>query len=59
VQKPFLINDGIGEFLERPRNIKERFDLKNWKFKKIKNEISLDSLFDKELNSSIIMRSLC
>ena len=57
--QPFLINDGIGEFLEKPRNIKERFDLKNWKFKKIKNKISIDSLFDKELNSSIIMRSLC
>jgi len=57
--QPFLINDGLGNFLEIPRNKIEQFDMKNWKFKKLSNEIELESYFDDELNSSIILRSLC
>ncbi len=57
--QPFLINDGIGNFLYEPKNRLERFDMKNWKFSKLYNEIEIDALFDKELNSSIIMRRLC
>ena len=57
--QPFLINDGIGNFLYEPRNIKEKFDLKNWKFSKFYNEINTDTWFDEELNSSILMRNLC
>lgn len=57
--QPFLINDGQGSFLEQPRNKIEQFDLKNWKFKKLLNEITTEAYFDGELNSSIILRSLC
>lgn len=57
--QPFLINDGQGSFLEQPRDKKEQFDLKNWKFKKLLNEITTEAYFDGELNSSIILRSLC
>lgn len=57
--QPFLINDGLGNFLEIPRNKIEQFDMKNWKFKKLSNEIELESYFDNELHSSIILRSLC
>ncbi len=57
--QPFLINDGLGKFLYEPKNIKEKFDIKNWKFKKFYNEISAEALFDEELNSSILMRNLC
>ena len=55
----FLINDGLGSFLEQPRNKIEQFDMKNWKFKKLLNEIATEAYFDKELHSSIILRSLC
>jgi CRISPR-associated protein Cas5t len=57
--QPFLINDGVGSFLYKPRDKKEQFDMKNWKFLKFKNEISADAYFDKELNTSILMRKLC
>ncbi len=57
--QPFLINDGLGSFLEQPRNKIEQFNMKNWKFKKLLNEISTEAYFDKELNSSILLRSLC
>jgi CRISPR-associated protein Cas5t len=57
--QPFLINDGLGSFLEQPRNKMEQFNLKNWKFKKLSNEIITEAYFDKELDSSIILRSLC
>jgi CRISPR-associated protein Cas5t len=57
--QPFLINDGIGNFLYEPKNIKEKFDMKNWKFKKFQNEISANAYFDEELNTSILMRKLC
>jgi CRISPR-associated protein Cas5t len=57
--QPFLINDGIGNFLYEPKNIKERFDIKNWKFSKFQNEVDADAWFDEELNSTILMRSLC
>lgn len=57
--QPFLINDGLGSFLEIPRNKIEQFDMKNWKFKKLLNEITTEAYFDGELNSSIILRSLC
>jgi len=57
--QPFLINDGQGSFLEQPQNKIEQFDLKNWKFKKLLNEITAEAYFDGELNSSIILRSLC
>lgn len=57
--QPFLINDGLGSFLEQPRNKIEQFDMKNWKFKKTSNEIEAEAYFDNELHSSIILRSLC
>lgn len=57
--QPFLINDGVGSFLYEPKNIKERFDMKNWKFSKFQNEVDADTWFDEELNSTILMRSLC
>jgi CRISPR-associated protein Cas5t len=57
--QPFLINDGLGSFLEQPRNKIEQFNLKNWKFKKLSNEVATEAYFDDELNSSIILRSLC
>jgi len=57
--QPFLINDGIGSFLYEPKNIKERFDMKNWKFSKFHNEVNADTFFDEELSSSILMRCVC
>lgn len=57
--QPFLINDGQGSFLEQPRNTIEQFDLKNWKFKKLPNEVATKAYFDDELHSSVILRSLC
>jgi len=57
--QPFLINDGLGNFLEQPRNKKEQFDMKNWKFTKFENGVSTDAYFDEELHSSILLRSLC
>ncbi|CAA6826328.1 MAG: CRISPR-associated protein [uncultured Sulfurovum sp.] len=57
--QPFLINDGLGSFLEQPRNKIELFDMKNWKFTKFDNEILSNAYFDEELHSSIILRSLC
>ena len=57
--QPFLINDGLGSFLEQPRNKIEQFNLKNWKFKKLINEIDKEAYFDDGLNSSIVLRSLC
>lgn len=57
--QPFLINDGLGSFLEQPRNKIEQFNLKNWKFKKLPNEIEAEAYFDDELHSFIILRSLC
>lgn len=57
--QPFLINDGQGSFLEQPRNKLEQFNLRNWKFKKLINEIDEEAYFDNELHSSIILRSLC
>jgi len=57
--QPFLINDGLGSFIYNPQNLKEEFNLNNWKFKKIKNEIEADSFFDEELNTSILLRELC
>jgi len=57
--QPFLINDGVGNFIYNPKNTKEEFDLNNWKFKKIKNDIEADSFFDKELNTPILLRKLC
>ncbi len=64
VRKPrevqaFLINDGLGSFLYEPKNKKEKFDMKNWKFTKFNNKVLADAYFDEELNSSILMRSLC
>jgi len=57
--QPFLINDGIGNFVHEPRNIKEKFDMANWKFKKLANQIDANAFFDEELNTSILMRELC
>lgn len=57
--QPFLINDGLGSFLEQPRNKLEQFDLNNWKFKRLINEIDREAYFDEELHSSIMLRSLC
>jgi len=57
--QPFLINDGIGNFIHQPRDLKEKFDLKNWKFTKMENKILMEAFWDEELNSSIILRSLC
>lgn len=57
--QPFLINDGIGGFLNEPQNIKEKFDMSNWKFKKLINQINTNAFFDEELNASILMRDLC
>lgn len=57
--QPFLINDGVGSFLYKPRDKVEQFNMKNWKFTKRENQISADAFFDEELHSSIIMRSLC
>jgi CRISPR-associated protein Cas5t len=57
--QPFLINDGLGNFLEQPLNKREQFDIKNWKFKKLLNEIMAEAYFDEELHSSILLRSLC
>jgi CRISPR-associated protein Cas5t len=57
--QPFLINDGIGTFLSNPRKLKEKFNLKNWKFQNLPNQIKTDSFFDAELNTSILLRSLC
>lgn len=57
--QPFLINDGIGGFLNEPQNIKEKFDMSNWKFKKLINQINTNAFFDEELNASILMRELC
>lgn len=55
----FLINDGIGNFLNRPKTTKEKFDLNNWKFQKRYNQISSNAVFDTELHSPIILRNLC
>jgi len=55
----FLINDGVGSFLYEPRNKIEQFDMKNWKFTKFENEVSVDAYFDEELNCSVLLRSLC
>jgi len=57
--QPFLINDGLGSFIHNPQNIKEEFNLSNWQFQKIKNEIEADSFFDEELNTPILLRELC
>ena len=57
--QPFLINDGLGNFLYEPKDKNEQFDIKNWKFSKFKNEISTDAYFDEKLNTSILMRKLC
>jgi len=57
--QPFLINEGLGNFLYEPKNKKEKFDMKNWKFTKFDNKVIADAYFDEELNSSILMRSLC
>lgn len=57
--QPFLINDGIGSFLNEPKHIKEKFDMSNWKFKKLINQINANAFFDEELNASILMRELC
>ena len=57
--QPFLINDGFGSFIYNPKNIKEEFNLNNWKFQKMKNEIETDSFFDEELNTPILLRELC
>ena len=57
--QPFLINDGLGNFLYEPKNKIEKFDIGNWKFKKFENEIFTDAYFDEELHSSIILRNLC
>jgi CRISPR-associated protein Cas5t len=55
----FLINDGIGDFLHKPKNLKEKFDLKNWKFKNLPNKIQADGFIDEELNTTILLRDLC
>ncbi len=57
--QPFLINDGLGSFLYQPRDKIEQFYMQNWKFSKLNNEVQTDAFFDEELNSSILMRSLC
>jgi len=57
--QPFLINDGIGQFLYEPKSLKEQFDMKNWKFKKFYNEIYTNALYDEELNNTILLRTLC
>ena len=57
--EPFLINDGLGSFIYEPKDKIEKFDMKNWKFKKFENEVTIDAYFDNELHSSIILRSLC
>jgi CRISPR-associated protein Cas5t len=57
--QPFLINDGVGHFLYEPRDKKEQFDIKNWKFSKFENEISADAYFDEELHCSVLLRRLC
>ena len=57
--QPFLINDGLGSFLYKPRNRKEQFDMKNWKFSKFQNKVNADAWLDEEFNSTILMRSLC
>jgi CRISPR-associated protein Cas5t len=57
--QPFLINDGLGDFLHNPRNLKDKFDLKNWKFKNLPNEVVANGFFDDELNTTILLRSLC
>jgi len=58
--QPFLINDGIGKFIYKPKDIKECFDLENWKFLKFKNEIEVEeAYFDRELNTPILLRELC
>jgi len=55
----FLINDGKGKFLYKPQNLKEEFDLKNWKFDKMENKIDTKAYFDEELNTSILLRKIC
>jgi CRISPR-associated protein Cas5t len=57
--QPFLINDGLGDFLYKPKSLKENFDLKNWKFKSLPNEITADGFIDSELNTTVLLRSLC
>ncbi|MDR2342597.1 MAG: type I-B CRISPR-associated protein Cas5b [Campylobacteraceae bacterium] len=57
--QPFLINDGLGDFLYRPKSLREKFDLKNWKFKNLPNEIAANGFIDSELNTTILLRSLC
>lgn len=57
--QPFLINDGIGNFKYQPKNKKEMFDMDNWKFKNLENKIQSNAYFDEELNTSILLRSLC
>ncbi len=57
--EPFLINDGLGSFIYEPKDKIEKFDMKNWKFKKFENEVTTDAYFDNELHSSVILRSLC
>lgn len=57
--QPFLINDGLGSFVYEPKDKIDKFDMKNWKFKKFENEVLADAYFDEELHSSIILRSLC
>lgn len=57
--QPFLINDGIGHFIHQPRDTQEKFDLKNWKHTQMENQIQTEAFWDEELNSSIILRSLC
>lgn len=57
--QPFLINDGIGNFLHEPKNLEEKFNLKNWKFKNLSNQIKSNGYFDADLNTTILPRSLC
>lgn len=57
--EPFLINDGIGHFVYEPKTLEEKFSLNNWKFKSLPNRIEASGFYDEELETTILLRSLC
>jgi len=56
--RPFAIQDGEGHYLKTPRVLSEKFDLRNWKFKKPLSTLRRQALYDEELDTQVIWRTL-